>query len=282
MRTMNDPQVTALYYWVDHDDSVHYENAAPLEYADDEVEVHLEKRHLTLRPKRHYPTAQEAREALEGFIRDWEFNSTVEAGSRQFALLYMDADIIDLNPTPLPPGTVDLSLSARAGPPKASLRLRVGRTKFPSLPGRVKIDSGDPTALAMLSRLDRFHQGRETLASMAYFCLTAMWDSAKATTGITDAVKATHDHFAISVKVQRKVSELSSNRGGDEARKATGLGQEFTNEEKKFLLTAVQTFTRRVAEKSANPAGELSLITMADLPELETKVANTDGGTVGE
>ena len=281
---MNDPHVAALYYWVDHDDSVDYENAVPLEYADDEVEVHLEKRQLTLRPKRHHATAQEAREALEGFIRDWEFNSTVEAGSKQFALLYMDADIIDRSPTPPPPGTVDVSLSARAraGLPKVSARLRVGKANFPSPPGRVKMDSGDPTALAMLSRLDRYHEGRETLAAMSYFCLTVMGEKASAATGNTDTRKAVRDYYRISVPVQRKASSLSSERGGNDARKAEGLQQEFTNEEKKFLLTAVQTFTKRVTEKSANPAGELSLITMADLPELETKVANTQGGTVGE
>ena len=117
---------------------------------------------------------------------------------------------------------------------------------------------------------------------MAYFCLTVMWDSAKAATGKTNAVKATQEHYGVSDNVQGKVSRLSTNIGGGEARKGAGLGQEFTNEEKKFLLTAVQTFTKRVAEKSANPAGELILITMADLPELETKAANTEGGTVGE
>lgn len=134
----------------------------------------------------------------------------------------------------------------------------------------------------MLSRLDRYRQGRETLAAMAYFCLTVMWGSAKAATGDTNAVRATQEHYRISPNVQGRASNLSTNKGGGEARKCTGLEQEFTSEERKFLLAAVQAFTRRVAERAANPAGELSLITMSDLPDLETKVANTDGGTVGE
>ena len=280
---MNDPHVTALHYWVEHDDSVDYDNAEALDYEDDLAVVHLEERELTLRPKEHYASTLEAREAFDGFIRNWEFYATVEEGSRHFQLKYLDAKVIDRNPTPLPPGVFAVSADpARFRIKVSEPRVRIGKPKYPKPPGGSSLDSSDPTALAMLSRLDRYHQGRETLAAMAYFCLTVMRESAKATTGNTNAEKATREHYGISDNVQGRVSDLSTNRGGREARKGTGLGQEFTKEERKFLLTAVQTFTRRVAEKSANPACELSLITMADLPELETKVANTEGGTVGE
>ena len=57
MKPMNDPHVTALHYRVEHDDSVDYDNAVPLDYEDDHVEVNLEKRQLTLRPKEHYASA---------------------------------------------------------------------------------------------------------------------------------------------------------------------------------------------------------------------------------
>ena len=32
---MNDPHVTALHYWVEHDDSVDYDHAVPMDYEDD-------------------------------------------------------------------------------------------------------------------------------------------------------------------------------------------------------------------------------------------------------
>lgn len=60
MRTMNDPHVSALHYWVEHDDSVDYDNAEPLDYEDELTEVHMEGRELTLRPKEHYASASEA------------------------------------------------------------------------------------------------------------------------------------------------------------------------------------------------------------------------------
>ena len=140
----------------------------------------------------------------------------------------------------------------------------------PSPPSGLELDSSNQTALAMLSRLDRYHQGRETLAAMSYFCLTVMGDSAPAAKRTTGTRKAVRDYYHISVEVQTKVSALSSEKGGNEARKAEGLQQEFTNEEKKFLLTAVQSFTRRVAERAENPATILEMITMADMPRLQS------------
>ena len=50
---MNDPHVTALHYWVEHDDSVDYDIAVPLDHEDELVKVHLEKGELTLHPKEH-------------------------------------------------------------------------------------------------------------------------------------------------------------------------------------------------------------------------------------
>ena len=268
MRPMNDPHVTALHYWVEHDDSVDYDIAVPLCHEDELVKVHLEKRELTLHPKEHYASSQEAREAVAGFIRNWEFDATVEAGSRQFELKYMYADIIDRKPAPSPPGVVNASMSARAGFPKVSLHLTVGKAKYPSPPARLELDSSNPTALAMLSRLDRYHQGRETLAAMSYFCLTVMWDSAKIAKGTTSAMQAVRDYYAITPNLQGRVSDLSTNRGGGEARKGTGLQREFTNEERGFLLAAVKAFTRRAAERAASPDANLRMITMADMPPL--------------
>ena len=162
----------------------------PLEYNDELAEVHLEKRELILRPREHYASAQEAREAFESFIRNWEFEAAVEASSTHFQLTYLDADVIDRNPTPLPAGVV----AASAAPVRFRIEVsraqgRVGKPKYPSPPGRMELDSNNPPALAMLSRLDRYHQGRETLAAMSYFCLTVMCDSAKDATGNSDAQK---------------------------------------------------------------------------------------------
>ena len=272
MRKMNDPHVNALHYWVEHDESVDYDNAEPLNYEDELTEVHLEKRELTITPKEHYASAEEARDDLEAFIRNWEFDAAVESGSKRFELKYLNADVIDRNPTPPPPGVIEASVSFRAGSPKVSIRARVGKPWYPSPSEGQRLDSSDPTALAMLFRLDRHHQGRETLAAMTYFCLTVLGNSVSATKGTTETRKAVRDHYSISADLQKKVAALSSEKGGSEARKAGGMEQEFTAEERAFLLAAVKAFTRRVAEKAANPSTELKMITRAHMPPLSKMV----------
>ena len=60
---------------------------------------------------------------------------------------------------------------------------------------------------------------------------------------------------------------LSARKGGPVARKAEGRGDPFTQEEARFLETAVVAFTRRAAERAADPNGNPPVITMADLPK---------------
>ena len=177
-----------------------------------------------MRPKEHYVSAEQARDAFEGFVRNWEFDAAVEAGTRQFKLKYIGADTIDRNPTPSPPGVVTASATPvrfRVEIPGA--RGRVGKPRYPGPPEDMKLDSSNPTALAMLSRLDRYHEGRKTLAAMSYFCLTAMEDSASVATGISDARKAVNNHYLISTKLLSKVAALSSGKGGNEPARSKGF-----------------------------------------------------------
>lgn len=255
-KPMNDPHVKALYYWVEHDESVDYDNAVPLDHEYELATVHLENRELVVRPKEHYASVQEAREALDGFIRGWEFDVAVEVGTREFGLKYMHADIIDRDPEPPQSGVLAVAASpVRFRVQVSEPRVKIGKSKYPGPPENPTLDSDNPTALAMLSRLDRYHQGRETLGAMSYFCLTVMQDSAKIAQGATDAKKAARDYYGISVQTQSRVAGLSTNKGGkEEGRKGASLQEAFNDDERKFLLDAVKKFTRRVAERAGNPS----------------------------
>ena len=120
----------------------------------------------------------------------------------------------------------------------------------------------------MLYRLDLYRQGRELLASVANVCLTVLEYSAlQATGGKGGKRKAAANHYQIAMTVLNTVAMLSANKGGPVARKAEGRSDPFTQEETRFLEAAVVAFTRRAAEKAANPSGKMSMITMSDLPK---------------
>ena len=121
---MNDPHVTAIHYFIDHDDSIDYRDVTPLAFEDDLFRVKAEKLEVVFEPKNHYGTKEEARNAVRGLVRRWEFEAALRARSSDFRLVYAGADIIDRNPPLPPPGVVNLGpVTIRAGAPKMRAKL---------------------------------------------------------------------------------------------------------------------------------------------------------------
>lgn len=266
---MNNPRVEAIHYYVEHDTSVDYSDVKPLVHEDDRFCIRAEKRHVILQPKDHYATEEEARSAAEGFVRRWEFEAALQARSDAFRLVYESVDIVDCKPLPLPSGTVN------AGPihwtfrtSEAQVSVTKMRATYPTLPSGPNADPNDPYTSSMLCRLDLYRLRREPLASMAYFCLTMLEDSAPQVA--RGKRKAAANHYQIEMRVLNSVGKLSSEKGGDEARKAQGRGARFTKEEISFLEAAVIAFIRRAAEKAADPNRALPCITMANLPQFSS------------
>ena len=266
--TMNDPHVKAIHCSIEHDDSVNYRDVAPLAFEDDLFRVKAEKVEVAFEPKKHYATEEEARSAAEGLVRRWEFEVALLVGSRAFKLAYARVYIVDRNPPPLPPGVVRIDpvvFHFRVSRPQ--VRVTKMLTEYPALPSVQALEPDDPNASVMLSRLDLYREGRDLLGDMANFCLTVLEYSAlQAAGGKGGRRKVASNYHQIERKVLDRVGELSAKKGGHLARKAEGRSDPFTKEETRFIEAAVAAFTRRVAEKAANPNGSLPVITMADLP----------------
>ena len=268
--TMNDPHVKAINYFIEHDDSVDYRDAAPLVYEDELFCIRADKGKVVLEPKSHYPTEEEAKGAAEGFVRRWEFVASLRARSGDFRLLYAGVDIIDRSPPPPPPGVVNVGpVTFRFGVLKAQARVTRVAAGYPAPPSGLAIEPDDPDASFMLSRLDLYRQGRESLASVANLCLTVLeYSASQATAGKNGRRPRAAKHYRITTTVLNRVAALSDRKGGHLARKAKGRNDPFTEEETMFLDATVAAFVRRAAERAADPNGTLPLITMADLPKL--------------
>ncbi len=255
---MNDPHVKALHYYIKHDNSVDYSDVKPLVHDDDPLfRIRAEKRKVVLepKPKCHYATAEEAKEAAEGFVRRWEFEAALRTQSGAFRLVYERARIIDRDPPPAPPGSVNPDpIFWSFHMPEVQVTVTKRWATYPELPLDPAIDPDDPRTKRMLFRLDLYRLGREPLGTMANFCLTV----------VTPARR----HYQISKKVISEVGRLTANKGGAEARKVDGLDEPFTSEEIAFLEAAVTAFIRRAAKKAADPNRDLPCVTMADLPKL--------------
>ena len=229
---MVDPHVVALTYRIEHSRSVAYRNPPPL--AREERQFHLEVKEGTVRFefKEHFPTERQARDAVAQYIESWQMSADLEGGPGSFRLVFQDAEVVDRQPSP---GGVSLRMSARAGKPRASFRMRAVSRRYPEPPA--DCDFQHPDVKAMYVRFIGHRQGDEPLASMAYFCLTVLEHSVQPPKRREKAAR----RWRIDKAVLDRVAELSSTRGGTAARKAEGIGKPLTSEERRFLHDAIRS-----------------------------------------
>ena len=110
-------------------------------------------------------------------------------------------------------------------------------------------------------RYESFCQGKEPLTSFAYFCLTMLEQSVGPGKGLRQKAA---NVYGFGMPVLSEIAKLSSNKGGSEARKASGTGDPLTQEECRFLKSAVVRLILRVAEHHGG-AGDLPKISIQDI-----------------
>ena len=256
---MNDPRVVALLYSVNHGKYHDYSKAVPLVRNEPGFRLEIKNNQAYFELKEYFATENAARSAIEAYIRNWEFDACLNNGPDTFQLVYKNAEIIDLSPTP---GVVNLAMTARAGAPRVSASLTVIASKYPTPPSGVNFN--DPDVQTMYHRYIGYRQGNEPLPGMAYFCLHFLESLSGQKNNLR---KAAAQKYQIDEAVLRKIGELSSKKGGQNSRKADGVGKDFTTEERTFLVQAIMKIIRRAAEKAANPEEGLPEITLSTLSQ---------------
>ena len=260
---MNDPHVETLIYRVDHGNSIDYSDAKPLQVDGFRFQLYVDGDGARFDLKEHCATEEKAKEVVADYIRVWEFDATLKrAQLDSFKLMFERAIVVDRNPTL---GSVRLSASFEleaTGSAKVTIKPR----KYPAPPSDLALN---PDLETMHHRFMCYREGREPLASMAYFCLTILEESAG---GRRNAASK----FQTEKGVLDKLGELSTNRGGQEARKAHGVGRTLLAREREFLEQAVKALIRRAAEVEHAPDLVHPKILLLDLPTLRVDSGCTE------
>ena len=254
---MNDPHVVALWYRIEHGDSVDYGEAQPLDRAETGFRVKVEQGRVCFEFKDHYATKDAARKAIEDYIRVWEFEAGLLGGPHSFQLTFDRPQITDRKPVP---GVVNVSGHIRAGTPTVTVKAQVVKNHYPAPPSGLKLT---PDVQTMYDRFQGYRLGREPLASMAYFCVTVLEGQPRKKARTAAAKK-----YGIQLEVLSKLGDLSSKRGGQQARKAIGKDDDLTAQESRFMEEAIRAVIRRAAEKAHAPDGDLPEISLSDLPPI--------------
>ena len=246
---VNDPHVIALHYAVEHRNSVNYQNASPVCHETPEFHLTLEDNNARFELKEHYADENEARQAIEPFVRCWEFESGLRSGPRNFSLRYRRAEIRNRR-----------AVTHVLGNVTASAKITVSK-QYPSPPSGSAIDPNDSDVATMYHRYERCRLGREPLPTMAFFCLTVLESKFQSRQNAARKCR-------IDVQILHTIGELTDKKGGDEARKAKGSGKDLTRQEKQFLQKAIVEIIFRVAQVAADESQCLPTITLATLPSL--------------
>ena len=254
---MNDPRVVALHYRIEHESSVDYSKAEPVDHEEEGFRIRIEEGRACFVMKGDYPTVDSALEVVNSYISNWELDNALASKPGEFKLRFVRPEIVDRKRTPgehrVSAGTVFWEITTSATVTK--------RRQYPKPPVGVSLKHNDDV-LVMLGRYEDLCNGREKLPAVAQFCLTMLEKSA----GNRDKAAK---KFEIELKVLNKVGELAGKKGGRAmARKAKGIDEEFTPGETRFLECAVKVFIRRVAEEAQSPSRPFREITRKDFPEV--------------
>ena len=257
---MRDPHVERLHYTVGSgSETISYQEPAPLSVTNELGTFELREGTAMIVPAEHFATEDEARRAIEPFLRAWEVATDLADNPGTVRFKFIRAEIIDRSPPPAgPPQTVQatgVGTTVMLGAPT----VRIACHKYPQPPSAFR--STTDVELAH-RRWFNFRSGKEPLQSMAYFVLTLLERRAG---GRREAAEV----FSIDYEVLNKVGYLCSAKGDAlTARKvdASFKFQEHTGGESSWLEQAVRRLIMRLGEHASGVPQPI--IRINDLPDL--------------
>jgi hypothetical protein len=259
---MRDPHVAALRYRLVPAETVSFDQPPLVERDTEAFRLRLLDGIATFEMVEHHASEESARRRVEPYLRAWELDVALRFGRSEIGFQFEGADVIDRSPPP--PGTGQViypkAVAAVIGV-MGSVAVHLTRGQYPAPPeGFV----ASPDVETMWHRYERHLEGRELLASMAYFCLTLLEGSA----GSRDRAAK---QYGISGKVLDTLGRLTTEIGDEQtARKASRLRERrpYTGAEKTWLEATVKALIRRAGEWAYAAEAQRPTLTMEDLPKL--------------
>lgn len=251
---MRDPHVKTLVYKLRHTEDVDYERAGPVQHDIGVCVLRLESEELRCVMKTHFADEASARQAVEPYLEVWKTSAGLELGPNEFDFQYADAEIIDRDPQ-AGEFQARVRIRATAG---ATLTLHHSRSQYPDPPSRFAVDQ---LVSDMYYFYRRYREGRERPGVMGYMVLQSLcYDSG----GIREAA----ERYAVSEAVLRKLSDLTSNKGGRVDGRKGPYSVPYTVAERQWIEHATKVLIRRAAEYAADPGAQFEQLTMGHLPSL--------------
>ena len=268
---MNDPHVKALHYRVIVGKDIDYDNAPPVSGITDEFDLSIDGDIAIFEMKKHYPTADEAKEVVDEYLRAWDILIGLAHDPDDLCFIFDRADVIDRSPHKTGKNVLNLQTHIAASTVTSDIILNESCGWYPSFPKNFVASTDAET---MYLRYKAYRQNREKLTSMAYMCLTVLEgraverDKAKGKTREKAAKQ-----YCIDIDVLDTLGKLCTVQGDTTEARKYSENRTFTplnSKEKKWIVSVIKRLIRRVGEyRYAHSTGaKLKQITMGDFPKI--------------
>ena len=259
---VNDPHVATLSYQIVTDEGLAFNAPPALRWQTAGFDVHLDEGMATFTMHDHYASQDDARCAVEPFIAAWEIQAAISWGlrGRELRFVYQGASVIDRSPDR--DGIYGTVSAERRILWRVEANAVVSKPAYPDPPSEFV---ASPDVETMWNRFERYLQGREPLASMAYFCLTLLEQRAGGGRGKR---REASRRYCVDFDVLNTLGELVSARGdASNARKADGWPlTPLTVAEQAWVEAVIKKLILRVGEPAHDPTRPWPQITMHDFP----------------
>jgi len=260
---MNDPHVVSLRYRLESDETLVFDNPPAFEIENHEFSVCLANGIVIFKMREHHASEQTARERIEPYLRAWEINFALQLGRHHVRFVLEKIELIDQGP--LSAGSARrTNIVYSTGlweTPTPVLTLQ----HYPPPPAGFVVS---PDVETLWHRYRGYLERREPLASMAYFCLSALQWSTGQHKNKLDAVAK---RYNIELGVLNRLGHLTSTVGDERSARKFDLHSNrrpYTESEITWIEAVVKALIWRLGEYAYDPTAPHQQITMADFPTI--------------
>jgi hypothetical protein len=255
---MRDPHVVSLTYKLLVPADLIYRDVPVTLVVQALFHGYLDNGILTVTMDVHFATVQEARAPVDAYLNGWKIDAHL--GGYKIDFVFEDSEVIDRNPDLNAPRLIYGS-AIMSSTSTLSASITIQPREYPPAP---QWNGCSDLVLRMYRRFANYQEHRESIYSAGYYCSTALTLAADGTIA-RGGRSAAAEKFKVSLEVQKKLGELTSERGNPEFARKAGTSEP-TPAEAAWLALAIPKLIRHVAAIEADSS--VPELTMSDLPPL--------------
>lgn len=241
---VDNPRVESITYRL-QEPSLFSEEIAGMDVDTPDFRGQLAEGTLTLVPKDHFATLDEARALADAFVQTWEISGGLFLGRTGFRFTFETACISGSDPET--GKSVDRFVAIVPTVVTATIDCTPPAWAYPPPPD---VARAIPEAESIWNRYCKYLNGEEPLQAMAYYCLTVLKRS--------EPMKEAAHRLSIQIAIMKRLGNLASTRGTQrDARKYHPNCAPLTSDEEAWLRVAVPAIIRHLLVRK--PGQKLSM-----------------------